>query len=173
MIFSFFSETEEEHVQHVQPVLRCLLENRLFVKAEKCEFHTSSVSFLSFIVKQVQLSPDPAKVQAVAQAVAEWPTPLTWKQLQQFLSFANFYHRFIQDFSKVAPPLTKLTSTLRPFAWTGEAEAAFTRLKVLFTTAPVLSHPDPVYHGGRHARHWGWCYGGFCVMFLSVFVVTS
>lgn len=73
------------------------------------------------------------------QAVAKWPTPTTQRQLQQFLGFANFYRRFIQDFSKVAAPLTKLTS----FAWTEEAEAAFTRLKVLFTSAPVLSHPDP------------------------------
>lgn len=75
--------------------------------------------------------------------MAEWPTPTTQRQLQQFLGFANFYRRFIQDFSKVAAPLTKLTSTLHSFAWTEEAEAAFTRLKVLFTSAPILSHPDP------------------------------
>lgn len=70
-----FSETEEEHVQHVRLVLRRLLENSLFVKPEKCEFHKESVSFLGFIVRQGELSPDPAKI----QAVAEWPTPTTRK----------------------------------------------------------------------------------------------
>lgn len=75
------SEMEEEHVQHVWLVLRRLFENSLFVKAEKYEFHATTVSFLGFIVKQGQLSPDPVKV----QAVEEWPTPSTWKQLQQFL----------------------------------------------------------------------------------------
>lgn len=71
---------------------RRLLENNQFVRAEKCEVHASSVSFLSFIVKQRQFSPDLAKV----QAVAEWLTPSTRKQLQQFLGFANFYRCFIR-----------------------------------------------------------------------------
>lgn len=51
----------------------------------------------------------------------------------------TFYHRFIR---KVAAPLTRLTSTSQPFAWTAKAEATFSRLKVLFTTAPVLTQPD-------------------------------
>lgn len=62
-----FSETEEEHIQHVRLVLRRLLENSLFVKAEKCEFHADTVSFLGFIVRRGQLSPDPAKIRAVAE----------------------------------------------------------------------------------------------------------
>lgn len=97
------------------------------------------MSFLGFIVRQGQLSPDPAKI----QAVTEWPTPSTRKQLQQFLEFANFYRRFIRNYSKVAAPLTELTSTLRPFTWTERAEAAFSHLKGLFASAPVLAHPDP------------------------------
>uniref|UniRef100_A0A674MXQ5 Gypsy retrotransposon integrase-like protein 1 n=1 Tax=Takifugu rubripes TaxID=31033 RepID=A0A674MXQ5_TAKRU len=134
-----FSESEEEHVQHVRLVLQRLLENRLFVKAEKCDFHTTSISFLGFVVSWGQLSPDPAKV----RAVMEWPTPSSRRQLQQFLGFANFYRRFIRDYSKVAAPLTRLTSTLLSFRWTPEAEAAFNRLKVLFSSSPILTHPDP------------------------------
>lgn len=56
------SEKEEEHIQHVRMVLRRLPENSLFVKAEKCEFHAETMSFLGFIIRQGQLSPDPAKV---------------------------------------------------------------------------------------------------------------
>uniref|UniRef100_A0A674P365 Gypsy retrotransposon integrase-like protein 1 n=1 Tax=Takifugu rubripes TaxID=31033 RepID=A0A674P365_TAKRU len=134
-----FSESEEEHVQHVRLVLQRLLENRLFVKAEKCDFHTTSISFLGFVVARGQLSPDPAKV----RAVMEWPTPSSRRQLQQFLGSANFYRRFIRDYSKVAAPLTRLTSTLLSFRWTPEAEAAFNRLKVLFSSSPILTHPDP------------------------------
>ena len=59
------------------------------------------------------------------------------------VSFANFYRRFNQGFSRVAAPLSALTSTLRPFSWSPEAEAAFTSLKQLFTSAPVLIFPDP------------------------------
>lgn len=95
-----FSETEEEHEQHVHLVLRRLLENSLFLKAEKCEFHVPSVTFLGFVVRQGQLSPDPAKV----QAVTEWPTLTSRKQLQRFLGFVNFYCRFIKDYSRVTGP---------------------------------------------------------------------
>ena len=120
-------------------VLQRLLENRLYVKAEKCEFHVSSVSFLGFVVEKGQLKTDPAKV----LAVAEWPTPTTRKQLQRFLGFANFYRRFIRDYSRVAAPLTKLTSVKAPFVWSPAADAAYVKLKCLFSSAPVLSHPDP------------------------------
>ncbi|XP_054608715.1 uncharacterized protein LOC129167989 [Dunckerocampus dactyliophorus] len=131
-----FSSSLKEHIQHVRLVLQRLLENTLFVKAEKCSFHSSSVSFLGFIVEQGQLSPDPAKI----QAVVDWPAPTSRKLLQRFLGFANFYRRFIRNFSLVAEPLTKLTSVKVPFVWTPEADSAFNRLKSLFTTAPVLTH---------------------------------
>lgn len=73
----------------------------------------------------------------------DWLTPSSRKQLQQFLGFANFYRRFIRDYSKVAAPLTRLTSTLQSFQWSPEAKAAFNKLKGLFSSSPVLAHPDP------------------------------
>ncbi len=95
-----FSSSLQEHVQHVRRVLQRLLENGLFVKVEKCAFHAQSVPFLGFIV-----SPDKVK------AVVSWPTPDSRKALQRFLGFANFYRRFIRNFSQLAAPLTALTST--------------------------------------------------------------
>ena len=109
------------------------------MKAEKYEFHVSSVSFLGFIVEKGQIKTDLAKV----KAVADWPTPTSRKQLQRFLGFADFYRRFIWNYSRVATPLTQLTSVKVPFVWSPVAEAAFARLKVLFSSAPVLVHPDP------------------------------
>ena len=82
-----FSRTVEEYRNHVRQVLQRLLENRLYVKAEKCEFHVPSISFLGYIISQGQIEMDPAMV----SAVAEWPSPPTRKRLQQFLGFANFY----------------------------------------------------------------------------------
>lgn len=64
-------------------------------------------------------------------------------ELQQFLGFTNFYHRFIWDYSKVAAPLSKLASTLQTFSWTPVAKVAFGQLKGLFLLAPILVHPDP------------------------------
>uniref|UniRef100_A0A669C7S5 Reverse transcriptase domain-containing protein n=1 Tax=Oreochromis niloticus TaxID=8128 RepID=A0A669C7S5_ORENI len=133
-----FSRSVSEHERHVKLVLQRLLQNRLFVKAEKCEFHVTTVSFLGFIIEQGDLRPDPGKV----KAVLEWPAPPNRKQLQRFLGFANFYRRFIRDFSKIASPLTYLTSPKVLFQWGQAATEAFNHLKQRFASAPILSQPD-------------------------------
>ncbi len=134
-----FSRSLQEHVQHVRVVLQRLLENGLFVKAEKCVFHAQSVPFLGYIVSSEGMRMDPDKV----QAVVNWPTPDSRKALQRFLGFANFYRRFIRNYSQLAAPLTALTSTKTMFRWSSSAEAAFSKLKSCFVSAPILVAPDP------------------------------
>ena len=78
------------------------------------------------------------------EAVAHWPTPTSVKDLQRFLGFANFYRRFIRNFSTIASPLTSLLKgSPKKIIWNDSAERAFQKLKEAFTTAPVLKHPDP------------------------------
>ncbi|KAL0152968.1 hypothetical protein M9458_051721 [Cirrhinus mrigala] len=123
-----YSKTETEHVAHVRAVLSRLLETQLYVKAEKCEFHPPGVKM------------DSTKV----QAVTDWPQPSTIKELQRFLGFANFYRRFIRNYSTIASPLTSLLKNKpKKLCWTEEASHAFNTLKTSFTSAPVLKHPDP------------------------------
>lgn len=133
-----FSRSLEEHQVHVRSVLQRLLENRLYVKAEKCDFHASSVSFLGYLLAGGQVKTDPVKI----KAVVEWPILDSRRQLQQFLSFANFYRRFVRNYSQVAAPLTRLTSSKIPFIWSPETHSVFITLKQLFTSAPILIHPD-------------------------------
>lgn len=61
------SQSPSEHEQHVRQVLQCLLENKLYVKAEKCEFYVPSVSFLGYIIAQGQVKMDPTKVATVSE----------------------------------------------------------------------------------------------------------
>lgn len=100
-----FSANNKEHVSHVKLVLQRLLEHHLYVKAEKCVFHASTVDFLGFVVLQGSMKMDPSKV----KAVLEWPRPDSVKQVQRFLGFANFYRLFIKGFSSIAAPLSALT----------------------------------------------------------------
>lgn len=86
-----------------------------------------------------QLLLDPVEV----GAVVDWPTPSSRKQLQRFLGFANFYRGFVCDYSKVVTLPSYLTSTFRQFQLSDEAETAFSKQKTLFTSALILSHPDP------------------------------
>lgn len=82
-----YSKSEEEHKGHVRTVLTRLLENQLYVKAEKCEFHVQRTSFLGYNVSHQGVEMDKSKI----TAVTEWPQPTTVKELQRFLGFANFY----------------------------------------------------------------------------------
>uniref|UniRef100_A0A8K9WM10 Gypsy retrotransposon integrase-like protein 1 n=1 Tax=Oncorhynchus mykiss TaxID=8022 RepID=A0A8K9WM10_ONCMY len=133
-----FSPSLQIHVQHVRRVLQRLLENCLFVKAEKCTFHASSVTFLGSVISAEGIKMDPAKV----QAVIDWPVPKSRVELQRFLGFANFYRRFIRNFGQVAAPLTALTSVKTCFKWSVSAQGAFDLLKNRFTSAPILVTPD-------------------------------
>ncbi|KAL0177254.1 hypothetical protein M9458_026148, partial [Cirrhinus mrigala] len=135
-----YSSSLQEHILHVRAVLQRLIKHQLYAKAEKCEFHQMSISFLGYIISHEGVSMDEAKV----RAVTEWPQPRTLKELQRFLGFANFYRRFIRGFSLIAAPLTSMTKRSSPhLTWTTAATQAFTDLKSRFTTAPILHHPDP------------------------------
>ena len=75
--------------------------------------------------------------------VLGWKTPQSLTEVQSFLGFANFYRRFIQDYSKVAHPLPELTKKTEKWSWNPEAEASFEELKRRFTTTPILAHFNP------------------------------
>uniref|UniRef100_A0A1A7Z1B0 ribonuclease H n=1 Tax=Iconisemion striatum TaxID=60296 RepID=A0A1A7Z1B0_9TELE len=122
-----YSKPEVDHIQHVQAVLQSLLQNHLYCKLEKCSFHQSTTTFLGYVIPAGRISMDPQKV----TAITEWPVPTTIKQLQSFLGFANFYRRFIHNYSTIVAPLTTLTRSTdqpRPFALPPEAERIFHRV---------------------------------------------
>jgi len=70
-----YSDTQEEHVKQVQAVLKRLIENQLYAKAEKCEFHQTSTAFLGYIISPDGVSMDESKV----RAVLKWPQPISIK----------------------------------------------------------------------------------------------
>jgi hypothetical protein len=131
-----FSRTLEEHRRIVNEVLRILQENDLYLKPEKCEFEKSEVEYLGLVVGEGRISMDPVKV----TGIAEWPEPHTKNELQQFLGFVNFYRRFIKDFAHIAKPLHTLTGD-KPWKWEAEEKSAFSELKRVISTQPVLALP--------------------------------
>ncbi|KAK3506210.1 hypothetical protein QTP70_002182 [Hemibagrus guttatus] len=135
-----YSSSMEEHVRMVREVLGRLQQHHLYAKLEKCEFHRSTVTFLGYVISRHGVEMDVVKV----QAVTEWPAPTSVRELQRFLGFANFYWRFIRNYSSVAGPLTSLLrGKPKKLTWTDPARSAFQQLKNCFTTAPILRHPDP------------------------------
>ena len=76
------------------------------------------------------------------QYVLDWETPKSVKDIRRFLGLAGYYRRFIENFSKIAKPMTDLLKKDKKFEWSEKAEEAFQVLKTKLTTAPVLVLPD-------------------------------
>jgi len=134
-----YSDTLAEHKKHVRMVLERLQEAGLCLKPSKCQFHVQEVAFLGFLVGPTGVRMDPAKV----EAITSWPAPESVHEVRVFLGLANFYRRFIKNFSKMATPMTALLKKNRRFRWTQEAQSSFDELKLAFTTAPILRHFNP------------------------------
>ncbi|KAK3563211.1 hypothetical protein QTP86_018263 [Hemibagrus guttatus] len=135
-----YSRSMANHQRHVAEVLHWLRAYHLFLKAEKCLFHQSSVQFLGYVIDRSGVRMDEKKV----AAIRDWPTPTSVKELQRFLGFANFYRRFIKGYSSITSPLTNLhRNKPKALTWTSAATQAFHTLKQAFTTAPLLVHPNP------------------------------
>ncbi|KAL0540096.1 hypothetical protein IC582_024325 [Cucumis melo] len=106
-----YSKTEAAHEEHLHQVLETLRANKLYAKFSKCEFWLKKVTFLGHVVSSEGVSVDPAKI----EAVTNWPRPSTVSEIQSFLSLAGYYRRFVEDFSRIASPLTQLTRKGTPF----------------------------------------------------------
>ena len=133
-----FSQSLQEHLQHVRAVLELLRANVLYAKRSKCCFGVSQVEYLGHFISGEKVSTDPKKV----EAVLNWPIPRTVKQLRGFLGLTGYYRRFVKDYGKLAQPLTRLCKTSRRLEWSEEADKAFNQLKWAMTKALVLVLPD-------------------------------
>ena len=134
-----YSRTLQEHKQHVRQVLDALSANGLHLKPEKCEFHRTEVGYLGLIISQDGIKMDPKKV----EAITKWESPMNLHDVRAFLGFANFYRRFIDNYSAIVAPMVRLTKKGAPFVWDASCEDAFQLLKIRFTSAPILRHFDP------------------------------
>jgi hypothetical protein len=128
----------EDHWQKVRLVLKLLRENGLYAKWEKCEFEVDELEFLGHVVSTKGVSMCKTKL----DAVLTWPVPTKLKELQAFLGLANYYRRFITNFSRICSQLTALLKKNSPWYWGEKQQKAFDTLKQLFTSAPILIYPD-------------------------------
>ena len=109
----------------------------MFVKREKCQFGQREVKYLGHVIFNQGVVVAPEKI----EAVTSWPKPTTPKAMRGFLGLCGYYRKFIQNFGKIAAPLTRMLKN-NNFIWSPIAEDAFDQLKKVMTQAPVLSLPD-------------------------------
>jgi hypothetical protein len=144
-----FSGSEEEHEKHIRTIVDRLSTADLYGNIKKCSFFQEEIEFLGFLVGRKGVRMDPDRI----RTIREWPIPTTYRDIQVFLGFCNFYRRFIRDYSRITRPLNEqLKGMIRGrklgeidlFApENAEARTAFEELKTRFQQAPLLQHYDP------------------------------
>ncbi|GJS99077.1 putative reverse transcriptase domain-containing protein [Tanacetum coccineum] len=114
-----YSKDEEEHGKHLKIILELLKKERLYTKFLKCDFWLDSI-----------------------EAIKNWAAPTTPTEVRQFLRLAGYYRRFIEGFSLISKPLTKLTQKDKKYEWGKEEEEAFQTLKQKLCSALILALPE-------------------------------
>ena len=132
-----YSRSTVEHEKHLQKVCAKLQAEKLFANLNKCAFLRPSITFLGFVISAAGISVDPDKT----SAIREWPTPTSSSDVRSFHGLAQFYRRFIRNFSSIAAPLTELLKATS-FEWSAPADRAFQQIKLALISAPALHLPD-------------------------------
>ena len=133
-----FSRSEEEHEKHLRTVFQRLYDHKLYAKLSKCTLVVPQVEYLGYIISDKGISPDPKKI----QAIQSWKVPENATDVRSFLGLANFYRRFIKQFSQIAAPLTDLTRHHAEFSWTAKEQQSFETLKSALMSAPIMQPPN-------------------------------
>ncbi|GJS39851.1 putative reverse transcriptase domain-containing protein [Tanacetum coccineum] len=132
-----YLRSKKEHEEHLKLILELLKNEELYAKFSKCEFWLPKVQFLSHVIDSQGIHVDPAKV----ESTKDWATPTTPTEICQFLGLVGYYRRFIEGFSQIAKPLTKLTQKNVKYKWEEKGEEAFHLLKKKLYSAPILALP--------------------------------
>lgn len=133
------------HTPDVEPHKRVLIEifdrmrlHNIKLKPEKVKFFATEVAYLGYVVSGDGIKTDPKKT----ESIRNFPTPQNVTQVQSFLGLANYYRRFVAEFSEIARPMYRLTKKEVTFDWNDDCVKAFERLKEILTSNIVLAHPD-------------------------------
>ncbi|GJS16272.1 reverse transcriptase domain-containing protein [Tanacetum coccineum] len=136
--FSVFGDSFSSCLSHLDKMIKRCEDTNLVLNWEKCHFMVKEDIVLGHKISKSGIEVDRAKVDVIAKL----PHPTSVKGVRSFLGHAGFYRRFIQDFSKIARPMTHLLEKETPFIFSKECIEAFNSLKNKLTEAPILVAPD-------------------------------
>ena len=133
-----FSQTVEEHLDHIKQVFKKLQSVHLLMKLSKCNFFMKEMQYLGHILSTKGIKPLPSKT----KAIQNMHPPKMPKQIHPFLGLIGYYRKFIKNFVKLPKPLTLLTHQQAKFEWTSIQHNAFLTLKESIIQAPILNYPN-------------------------------
>ncbi|CAI7858787.1 unnamed protein product [Closterium sp. NIES-54] len=133
------SRDKQQHLEDLEAVFTVLDKHRLLTKGSKCEFFQDRLEFLGHVISEAGVEIDPKKL----DTVKAWHPPTNITELQSFLGFVNYVRRFVPDMARLTAPLTDLLRKGVTFTWGEKEHAAFSTLKNVLCSPPVLRIADP------------------------------
>jgi hypothetical protein len=133
-----FGRNLEQHNRNLMSVLKRLREVNLKLNPKKSQFLRKSVLYLGHQISEKGILPDPDKI----ETIKNYPCPRDANETKRFVAFANYYRKFIENFSVIASPLNRLSRKGVTFNWTGECQTAFDTLKEKLSSPVILDYPD-------------------------------
>ncbi|GBG81561.1 hypothetical protein CBR_g32552 [Chara braunii] len=135
----WISKTLEEHQGHLRQVLEKLREANFKINAKKCNWTTTQVLYLGHVLDGDGIKPEDSKI----AAIRDWPTPRTLTELCSFLGLANYYRKFVRNFSTIVALLRRLLRKETTWKWDKDCTSAMKKLKQALIEYPVLKVADP------------------------------
>ena len=132
-----YSKTKEEHEGHLRIVLQILRDHQLYAKFSKCQFWLIEVRFSRHVVKASGVFVDPEKV----ETIMSWERPKSVFEIHSILGLAGYYRKFIENFSRLAAPMTRLTWKEVKFEWNDSCKMTFQELKRRLTSSHIVTVP--------------------------------
>ena len=129
-----YSNTIEEHLEHLRLVLGRIRHHKMRIKKKKCEFFKTEIEYLGHTISTGVLKPSQNKCLALFQ----YPRPSTLTQILSFLGLASYYRKFIRNFATTASPLYRISTNTKKFSWNEECEKAFTDLRTCLTVTDCV-----------------------------------
>jgi len=132
-----FSSTFSEHLDHLKQVFQRFRDADLRLNAKKCNLAKAKVKYLGHILSGDGIATDPEKT----QILKDYPRPRSARDIRKFLGFTGYYRKYVEQYSKIAVPLTNLLKKGVKFRWCGACEETFQRLKEALMSPPILAYP--------------------------------
>lgn len=133
-----YSKTFEEHLEHIEKVLKRLREVNMMIKIKKCSWAKRNVEYLGHIVGNDGLKPSPRLIEKVENMKA----PKSKRDVKSFTMLCSYYRKFVKNFSKIAKPMSELLKKDKEFEWEERQQKAFEELRDKLVNYPILQHPD-------------------------------
>ena len=133
-----YGNSLDDHNKTLINVLTELRKHNLKLHPHKCEFLRKEVNYLGHVITELGIKPDPKKI----SSVVNFPAIKNEKDIKSFIGLAGYYRKFIENFSSIVSPLTKLLRKDQEFLWTSLQQESFENLKTCLTNAPLLQYPD-------------------------------